>query len=102
MIKKDGIMTEIYCKYKFSTWFLLFSMSDSQLITLGISKMSYHICTALSMSGASSKTTSGLLPPSSSETLLRLDFPAACMINFPTSVDPVNATLKLYYALSIN
>ncbi len=42
---------------------------------------------------ASSNTTLGDLPPSSSETFFR--FPAAaCKISLPTSVDPVNATLS--------
>ena len=47
---------------------------------------------AASMS-ASAKTTFGDLPPSSSETFLRL--PAAALtISLPTSVEPVNATLS--------
>lgn len=43
----------------------------------------------------SSKTTNGDFPPSSSETFFKFDFAAASMINFPTSVDPVNATLRM-------
>ncbi len=46
------------------------------------------------MSATSSNTTRGLLPPSSRDTRFRLDFAAACMICLPTSVEPVNATLK--------
>ena len=36
----------------------------------------------------------GLLPPSSSVTRFKFDSAAAFMIRWPTSVDPVNATLS--------
>ena len=64
-----------------------------------LSQLTHHICTALSISGASSNTTRGLLPPSSSDTRLRLDLPAACIINLPTSVEPVNATYRFYVSV---
>lgn len=38
--------------------------------------------------------TSGLLPPSSSETFFKLDFAAVSAIKRPISVEPVNATLR--------
>ena len=38
----------------------------------------------------------GDLPPNSSVILLQLLLPAACIINFPTFVLPVNATLLIF------
>lgn len=49
---------------------------------------------------ASAKTTFGLLPPSSRVTRFRLDDPAACIISFPTSVEPIRiGAIALIFAM---